>query len=314
MIQFSQNTGGVCRIAVLGALSSEDGVFGYSDHKEFSMALEAAGGVPVNIFISSPGGSLDAALAMRAALEAYDGRVEIHTAGIVASAATLLLCAKNAHVIAHSGSIFMVHQAAAQTYGNADDARKAAQMLDVCDEEIVRVYKTRINRDEKEIARMIRNETWMTSDEAKEIGLVDEIKNDVAFKMPVLARAATDIRQGANGGTVSDMATKDSVMNAVKSAVSAEIETAIGNAITRQLGASLKAISESYKEIAEQLGGAVGAFSSYRDRLNAIYQHFCRESEDAKRGFGFELHDENFVKASDDAKITNIVNSYIGRK
>lgn len=176
MLIASRSGDGV-KLSVIGAITGESEWF-ESDAAHLALVLNEADGAPLDLWVSSPGGDLDTAFAMRAQLAEYPGRVSIKTAGLVASAATLLLCIPNATVTAQRGTTFMIHQASVVGAGNADEMRKCADVLDVCDDEIVKVYQVRLKCGEEEIRSMLRAETWLRPEDAVGIGLVDEVASD----------------------------------------------------------------------------------------------------------------------------------------
>lgn len=170
----ANRTESAMQISVIGEIMGEN-EWTASDAVYMRAILDAADGSPLDVWVSSSGGSLDAAMAMRAMLAAYNAPVSMHTAGIVASAATLLLCVPNAKVVAERGSVFMVHTVRMGADGDARDMRKAADALDACDDEIMDVYRLRLKCGDDELRGMMEDETWLRSSEALELGLVDEI-------------------------------------------------------------------------------------------------------------------------------------------
>lgn len=170
----ASKTAGAVKISIMGELSGET-AWSYSDSTVLSAVLAEAAGARVELWVSSPGGSLDVGMAMRAQLEAYSGEIEIHTCGIVASAATLLLCLPNVVVKAHRGSVFMLHTTRMRTEGSAEELRKDAGVLDVCDDELIKIYQLRIDRDAAEIQNMLEATTWLSSEDAVSLGLVTEV-------------------------------------------------------------------------------------------------------------------------------------------
>lgn len=171
----ASRSGDSVKLSIIGAITGESDWFA-SDAAQLAAVLAEADGAPLDVWVSSPGGDLDTAFAMRAQLADYAGPVSIKTAGMIASAATLLLCVPGAKVTAQLGSTFMVHQASIIGAGNADEMRKCADVLDVCDDEIVKVYQIRMKCGEDEIRDMLKAETWMPSERAQELGLVDEVE------------------------------------------------------------------------------------------------------------------------------------------
>ena len=175
MLIASRN-GDSVRLSIIGAITGESDRW-VSDAAQLAAVLAEADGAPLDVWISSPGGDLDTAFAMRAQLAGYPGPISIKTAGLIASAATLLLCVPGAKVTAQLGSTFMVHQASIVGAGNVDEMRKCADVLAVCDDEIVKVYQIRMKCGEDELRDMLRAETWMQSERAQELGLVDEVES-----------------------------------------------------------------------------------------------------------------------------------------
>lgn len=171
----ASRSGDSVKLSIIGAITGESDWFA-SDAAQLAAVLAEADGAPLDVWVSSPGGDLDTAFAMRAQLADYAGPVSIKTAGMIASAATLLLCVPGAKVTAQLGSTFMIHQASIIGAGNADEMRKCADVLDVCDDEIVKVYQIRMKCGEDEIRDMLKAETWMPSERAQELGLVDEVE------------------------------------------------------------------------------------------------------------------------------------------
>lgn len=170
----ASKTAGAVKISIMGELTGET-AWSYSDSAVLSAVLAEAAGARVELWVSSPGGSLDVGMAMRAQLEAYSGQIEIHTCGIVASAATLLLCLPNVVTYAHRGSVFMLHRARMRTEGSAEELRKDAGVLDVCDDELIKIYQLRIDRDAAQLQNMLEATTWLSSEDAVSLGLVTRV-------------------------------------------------------------------------------------------------------------------------------------------
>ena len=64
-----------------------------------------------------------------------------------------------------------------QIAGNAEDLRKAADDLDVLMESNRQIYLERINISEEELIEMLENETYLTPEQAVEMGFADEINS-----------------------------------------------------------------------------------------------------------------------------------------
>lgn len=201
----ASKTDNAVQISIIGEIMGET-MWTTTEAAFLREALDKAAGMPVDLWVSSPGGSLEAGLAMRAMLAAYEGQVTVHTAGMVASAATLLLCLPNARVIAERGSVFMIHTARAAGYGDAEEMRKCADVLDVCDDVIAEVYKVRMKCGDDELKDMMAEETWLKASDALELGLVDEVAD------------------ATSGGYVAEPKNPDPLPDAVSARLSPRIE------------------------------------------------------------------------------------------
>ena len=153
-----------------------DDYFGVSA-SAFNKELSALKGKAVNLRINSPGGDVFSGRAMATAI-ANHGNVTAYIDGLAASAATYVaLAAKQVHIA--DGAMFMVHNAWSMAYGNKNDMRNTADLLDKIDGTIVNDYKKKTNLDEAEIIAMMDAETWLTAQEALDKGFVDAIFDGV---------------------------------------------------------------------------------------------------------------------------------------
>ena len=75
-------------------------------------------------------------------------------------------------------AFFMLHEAWSIVIGNADIMREEADLLDKVDGVIRQTYMDKTGKDEKEIKALMKKETWMTAEEAKEMGFVDIIEDE----------------------------------------------------------------------------------------------------------------------------------------
>lgn len=124
------------------------------------------------IEINSNGGDIFAALAIVGTLKQKD--VTIKVKGLCASAATLLLCASK-KVIAAQNSLFMIH-APQCMLSDKVNAAKLAEMqttLEKVEGQLKEIFSARV----KDVD--LSKETWLTAQEALEMGLIDEIDGRV---------------------------------------------------------------------------------------------------------------------------------------
>ena len=140
---------------------------------EFNKELVALKGKTVRLRINSPGGDVFEARAMATAITQH-GNVVAHIDGLAASAATYVALAATSVEIA-DGSFFMIHNAWTFAYGNKDDLRKTANLLDKIDESIVADYAKKTGKTVDEIVAWMNAETWFTAQEAMDNSFVDSV-------------------------------------------------------------------------------------------------------------------------------------------
>lgn len=128
----------------------------------------------IHLRINSPGGSVFAARAMEQALRDHKGGVIVHIDGLAASAATFIAMAGE-EVIMAKGAMFMIHKAWAGMWGNANDLRKEADLLDKIDGTLAQTYADKTGKDLALVANWMADETWFTASEALEHGFATSI-------------------------------------------------------------------------------------------------------------------------------------------
>lgn len=136
----------------------------------------------LHVVINSPGGSTNEGLAIKTFLESLDIQPKITITGLAASAATLITSAKNAHVTMHQGALFMIHEPWITTQGSKDDLKKTAQMLEKRTQGIAQLYSEKTSLPVPKLIKMMSEETWLTADEALELGFVDAVDSTKSVK------------------------------------------------------------------------------------------------------------------------------------
>jgi len=159
---------------------------------DFVRDLQAIESDTITVRISSPGGSVFEALAMYASLKNIEATINCVIDGLCASAATVVAMAGDSITTA-SGSMWMVHDALGQVYGNAADMQAMADLLDKTSQNIADLYAARAGGDANTWRATMQAETWYTADEAVTAGLADGLtaspKQQAAAKAPVLTAA-----------------------------------------------------------------------------------------------------------------------------
>lgn len=130
----------------------------------------------LHVHINSYGGDVFEGIAIYNLLKNHKAKIVIHIDGVAASAASLIAMAGD-DIISGTGAMIMVHEAWTYAYGNKTDIQKVLNSLIGIDKSIVDIYMTRFTGNRSEMETFVRNETWFTSDEALEFGLVDKVIN-----------------------------------------------------------------------------------------------------------------------------------------
>lgn len=143
--------------------------------KLFKDELNSKGkGGPVTLKVHSPGGELFAAVAIRSILQDYTGRVTAEIIGLAASAATVVVTGADV-VKMRDTAMFMIHDPGTVAWGTLEEMRQVVEVLEQAKETIVTSYQKKTKLGREELAEMMKAETWMTAEEAKGFGFVDEI-------------------------------------------------------------------------------------------------------------------------------------------
>jgi len=138
--------------------------------------LNALAGVDLKIRINSVGGDVMDGTAIINTLTAYKGKTTASIEGWACSMATGIACACD-HVTAASNVMWMIHRASTVVWGMAQDLRDTADMMDKVDNAIVAIYASKTGKSADEINGLLneKRDTWLSADEAKEWGFIDEV-------------------------------------------------------------------------------------------------------------------------------------------
>ena len=164
----------------------EIGLWGVST-KDFANALKS---VPadreISLRINSPGGSVFDGFAIFDMLAARRDKVTARVIGVAASMASIIALAGK-RTIAAENAVLMIHKPHGGAYGESDEMRKMADLLDKIEGRLVNVYVAKTGKSEADVRAALEATTWFTAEEAKAWGLVDEIA------APVKAAASFDL-------------------------------------------------------------------------------------------------------------------------
>lgn len=130
----------------------------------------------IQMYINSPGGSVYAGLGVYDTMQFISPDVSTICTGIAASMGQVLLCAGvKGKRTALKHSRIMMHQPSGGIGGQATDIEITAREIKKLRQELYEITASHTGKTIDEIAKDSDRDYWLTSTEAKEYGLVDEV-------------------------------------------------------------------------------------------------------------------------------------------
>lgn len=140
------------------------------------LTLEAENDKPINIFIDSPGGDLNAGFAIYDMIRFIKPEVRLIGMGLVASAAALVLLAvPKERRIALPNSSYLIHQPLSGIRGVATDIEIHAKELDKARKKINHLIAKETGKKVATVEKDTDRDFWMSAEEALDYGLVSKI-------------------------------------------------------------------------------------------------------------------------------------------
>lgn len=138
-----------------------------SDVKTFLDQLENVS--KINVHINSGGGSVFGGIAIYNMLKRFDAEITVYVEGLAASIASVIAMAGD-KIIIPANAQMMIHKPSSAAWGNADEMRKEADVLDGCQKVILNTYMQHVKEGvtEETINDLINAETWKTGTEWQE--------------------------------------------------------------------------------------------------------------------------------------------------
>ncbi|MBS0318784.1 MAG: ATP-dependent Clp endopeptidase proteolytic subunit ClpP [Proteobacteria bacterium] len=130
----------------------------------------------ISFYINSPGGSVSAGLAIYDTMQFIKPDVSTLCMGMAASMGSFLLMAgAKGKRFALPNSKIMIHQPSGGTQGQATDIEIHAREIIRTREQLNRIYSERTGQTMDKIAQDMERDRYMSADEAKEYGLLDQV-------------------------------------------------------------------------------------------------------------------------------------------
>lgn len=130
----------------------------------------------IKLYINSPGGSVSAALAMYDTMQFVKPDISTICVGIAASAAAVLLAAgAKGKRFTLPNSEILIHQIMSGVEGQAAEILIAARHIEKLKGRLDEILAKHTGQSPEKIAKDTDRDFWMTAEDAKKYGIVDEI-------------------------------------------------------------------------------------------------------------------------------------------
>lgn len=172
-----KNEPDVNRLYLYGDISDFDEDFTISAKKVIE-ALEEVKTDDLEIHLNSYGGDMFEGIAISNYLKNSGKNIVVVIDGIAASAASIVAMAGNTIKMPKNAEL-MIHNPWTLAIGNSSELRKIADDMDKAQTSLEETYMTRFNGSREELQELLENETYLTADEAFELGLCDEVIDEV---------------------------------------------------------------------------------------------------------------------------------------
>lgn len=129
---------------------------------------------PIVLRLQTWGGELHPALGVVDLIEALSVEVIVEINGYCASAGTLISSAAD-YVVMNPRAFILVHQLSSYVSGKRSEMIDHGKQIEAAHRIIIDLYKKKTGLSKKKIKRFLDRESWMTAQEAKDNGFVDEI-------------------------------------------------------------------------------------------------------------------------------------------
>ena len=146
--------------------------------KDFRASLSAITQSEIDVEISSPGGDYFAGLAMYNMLRSSGKVINTKVMGVAASAASVIFMAGDKRTMP-ANTFLMTHNPSNPYGGNAKEHRETADMLDKIAIGARSVYAKASGMTDEAVATMLDTDSWISADEALEMGLATEVTDEI---------------------------------------------------------------------------------------------------------------------------------------
>jgi len=130
----------------------------------------------ISIYINSPGGSVTAGLAIYDTIQFMTCAVNTYCIGMAASMGAVLLAAgTKGKRFALPNSDIMIHQVSGGAQGTASDVERTVEFMYKLKKRLIHILAQHTGKTDEQVKMDSDRDYYMTAQEAKDYGLVDEV-------------------------------------------------------------------------------------------------------------------------------------------
>ena len=130
----------------------------------------------IHIYINSPGGSVTSGLAIYDTMQFLTCDVNTYCIGMAASMGAVLLAAgTKGKRFALPNSDIMIHQVSGGASGTASDVERTVEYMYKLKKRLIRILASHTGKSEEQVNHDSDRDYYMSADDAKAYGLVDEV-------------------------------------------------------------------------------------------------------------------------------------------
>jgi len=161
--------------------STKAEMFMYGDVSEYDISANAVALAmkdldskinEIDIRLMSGGGDVFQGIAIYNILKRSEKKINIYIDGLAGSIASIIMLAGDEVIIGEGSQVF-IHKPWAFKAGNSNELQEMIDQLDRVENEMLKIYSSKMSVTNTQIIKMMSDETWFNDDEAIEFGLVD---------------------------------------------------------------------------------------------------------------------------------------------
>lgn len=142
---------------------------GFTAREVIDALAEIGRDTDVVVRINSGGGYVDDGVAIFNSLVAHKGKVTVVVDAMAASSASVIAMAGDERIM-RKGAMMMIHDPSSVVWGTASDMERAVKMLEKHAENLAGIYAEVTGEDLADIRADMKDELWLTAEEAVERG------------------------------------------------------------------------------------------------------------------------------------------------